>query len=254
MKKKALITGASSGIGKEFAIQLANEYDVTLVARNEQNLKELKDNLDGDHRYMVADLSISDGVQKIENEILNKNYNLLINNAGYAIYEPFVDVPLHVHENILALNINALMRLSYIFLKNAKQGNALINVSSALSRVTFPGGASYAGSKGFVTVFTESLWYEFKDKGIYVMALLPGATKTNFHKVAIKNESKSPAAARMAYTPDVVVKEAIEALKNRKKASLISGPRYRRMIGIMNKIVKREKMITIMGQRSPGLN
>ncbi|MCP5053643.1 MAG: SDR family NAD(P)-dependent oxidoreductase [bacterium] len=252
-KKTALVTGASSGIGYVFAMRLAEEgYNVTCVARGEDKLKELVEKLGDGHRYLAADLTDPDQLNTISSDVKENNYSLLINNAGYGLYGLFTDLSLEDQRNMMFLNMDALVRLSYDYLGNAKGGDALMNVSSTLSRLPYPGGAIYSGTKGFVTNFTESLWYEYKDKGIYVMALLPGLTITNFHDRAL-GEKKKFLSTKMGYTPEVVVKEGLKVLKARKKPSLISGPRFRRLVFILTKLMGREKMLNIMGQRNVAL-
>lgn len=252
--KKALVTGASSGIGRVFARDLAKEgYAVTCVARNEEKLKELVNELGQDHRYIVADLTNNEQLDIVSQDIIKGRYALLVNNAGYGLYDRFEKIPFEKHENLIKLNVHAVVRLSYDYLKNASAGDALINVSSALSRLSFPGGAVYAGTKGFVTIFTESLWYEFKDKGIYILALLPGMTNTNFHKVALESKVANRPAAAFGAPPEIVVKEAIRELGKRKRPSLISSPRFRFFANLSSRILTRKRVIKLMGNRSPGL-
>ena len=249
--KKALVTGASSGIGRVFARDLAKDnYSVTGVARNAEKLTHIFEALGKEHRFIAADLTHSEQLAKIEKELGETKYDLLINNAGYAIYDVFENVALEQHENVMYLNMNAFVRLSHAFLRTAATGDALINVSSALSRLSYPGGAVYCGTKGFVTCFTESLWYEYKDKGVYVMALLPGVTQTDFHRVAFRGDpDKLP--SRLAYPPEVVVSEAMKVLKQRKLPSFLTGPRFRYLTTIVNRLLTRKKMIEIMGKSNP---
>jgi short-subunit dehydrogenase len=249
--KKALVTGASSGIGHEFARALAGEnYCVTGVARNEEKLTHIFKELGDEHRFIVADLTQSKQLAKIEKELAEIKFDLLINNAGYAIYDYFENIALEQHENVMYVNMNAVVRLSYAFLRTAATGDALINVSSALSRLSYPGGAVYCGTKGFVTCFSESLWYEYKNKGVYVMALLPGVTLTDFHRVAFRGDPyKLP--NRMAYPPEVVVSEAMKVLKERKRPSFLTGPRFRYLTSIVSRFLSRKKMIEIMGTNNP---
>ena len=251
--KRALVTGASSGIGRVFAYQLAkNSFIITCVARNEEKLQDIVQELGEGHKYLVADLTDPAQLTDVEQELDNTKYDLLVNNAGYAIYQRFDDVPLERHENLMFLNMNALVRLSYGFLKTAVSGDALINVSSALSRLSYPGGAVYCGTKGFVTCFTESLWYEQKDKGVYVMALLPGLTLTNFHNVAFEGQPQK-LQERLAYPPELVVSEALKILKERRRPSFLSGPRYRFMAAFATRFLSRKKIIEIMGKNNPAL-
>ena len=249
----ALITGASSGIGLVFAKELAKEgYSVTCVARNEKKLKELINELGNDHRYIMADLTNCDDLSIVSQDIKITKYSLLINNAGYGIYEKFEKTPIEKINNLIQLNINSLVQLSHVFLKTASAGHALINVSSVLSLLPYPGGAVYSGTKAFVTNFTEALWYECKEKDIYVMALLPGVTDTNFHQVAL-GETRKGDPSGPSYPPEVVVKEAVAALKERTKPTVISGPRYRFLTAISTRFMSRVKVVSMMGKNSPGM-
>ena len=110
----------------------------------------------------------------------------------------------------------------------------------------------YAGSKAFVTNFTESLWYEFKDRGVHVMALLPGVTETNFHAVAIGGRTSAGPGGK-SYPPEIVVADALAALKARTTPSIISGPLYRFLTFLSTRLMSRKTMITIMGKNSSGL-
>ena len=251
--KTVLVTGASSGIGAVFARELARDgYAVTCVARSKDKLQGLLKELGGGSRMLVADLADRDQLQAVAADVESTGYSLLVNNAGYGIYGRFEDIPLDRHEHLMTVNMNALVRLSHAFLKKAAAGDALINVSSALSLLTYPGGAVYAASKAFVTNFTESLWYEYKDRGVYVMALLPGVTDTNFYAVATAGRPDAAQTMRN-YPPEVVVKKALAALKARKRPSVISGPLYRFLTLLNTRLMSRKMMITIMGRRSTGL-
>lgn len=249
----ALVTGASSGIGLVFAEELAKEgYSVTCVARNKDNLSKLTERLGNNSRYIQADLTNENDLAEIAREIEDTKYSILINNAGYAIFERFENCRISDSINIIQLNINALVHLSYVFLKKAVAGDALINVSSVLSLLPYPGGAVYSGAKAFVTNFTEALWYEYKDRDIYVMALLPGVTDTNFHKVALgEKTNKNP--AELSYPPEVIVREALNALRKRKKPTVISGPRYRWLTAVVTKMASRKQIVNMMGKNSSGL-
>ena len=251
--KKALITGASSGIGAVFAMELTRQgYDVTCVARNEEKLLALTKELGDSHRYIRADLTDADDLTAISKDISDSRYTLLVNNAGYGIYDHFENIPLEKVHHLIRLNVSALVDLSYVFLKSACSGDALINVSSVLSLLPYPGGAVYSATKAFVTNFTEALWYEFKDRGIYVMALLPGVTDTDFHNVAMgQRDYQAPSGP--SYPPQVVVNEALAALRKRKNSTVISGSKYRFFSAMATRFMGRAQMVSMMGKDSAGL-
>jgi short-subunit dehydrogenase len=245
---KALITGASEGIGRALAIQLDQEgYTITAVARNESRLKDLLSQLSKkDHTFLVADLSEPSDMTKIETELKTGKYQLLVNNAGYGTYGKFY---LHQPEELLKmmhLNCDALVRLSHAFLQKAKSGDALVNVSSTLAFLPMPSNGLYAATKALVTSFTESLWYEQAPRGIYVMNLCPGVTSTQFHSRAGGNEKAKPPEA-ITQTPEEVARVAIRALKSRKSPTVISGSKNRLFAG-MARVLSRSAVIKMMGK------
>jgi short-subunit dehydrogenase len=251
--KTALVTGASSGIGEVFVRELAKSgYRITCVARSKDKLESLTKELGPGHRVLVADLGDPVQLQRVAEDIEKTGYSLLVNNAGYGIYGRFTEIPMNQLELLMAVNMNALVRLSHAFLKKAVSGDALINISSALSLLTYPGGAVYAGTKAFVTNFTESLWFENKDQGVYVLAVLPGITDTNFHAVATGGRIKKSTGSK-SYPPEIIVKDALVALAARKTPSIVSGPLYRFLTFLSSRLMSRKRMVTVMGESSTGL-
>jgi short-subunit dehydrogenase len=247
VEKKALVTGASEGIGREFVLQLEKEgYAVTAVARNEIRLQELMKELKGTgHSYRIADLSSTKDLQKVSQELESEHYDLLINNAGFGVYGAFYTTPVQKYQEMLQLNINALVQLSSSFLKKAKKGDALINVSSTLALLPMPINGVYSATKAFVTSFSESLWYEQKPRGIYVMNLCPGVTKTQFHDRAGGKEGEKPPES-ITQTADQVVKLAIRALRKRSQPTVISGaPNI--FMAQMARVMPRKAVVKMMG-------
>ena len=245
--KKALITGASTGIGLLFAQTLKEEgWEVTGVARSKDKLK--KEFEDGN--YLTLDISEEEGIHSLEEHIQDHKYDLLINNAGFGLYGRFLDLSLEKQQNMMRLNVEALVRCSYAFLKTATKGDALMNVSSALALLPMPGAATYSGTKAFVTAFSECLWYEYKEKGIYVFATSPGAVETPFHENA--GGSSSDMDAKMMLSPDQVVKEAMRVLHRRKRPSYINGSQYR-FITRITQVFPRSFRLKQMANNSQGM-
>lgn len=138
--KKVLITGASGGIGLEVARLLATKnYQITLVARREDALKKVKAGLSGTgHSFIVSDLTKPEDVAKLATHIDANAYDVLINNnVGVGMYGQFIKMPLGDQLSSIALNMNALVVLSYAFLKKAKSGDALVNIASTLAHSFF---------------------------------------------------------------------------------------------------------------------
>jgi len=228
-QKNALITGASEGIGRAFAKKLAVEgYTVTATARNEDRLQALVKGLGRGHTFQAADLSTDEGIAAIAAILTRGRFNLLINNAGFGLNGDFSNAELPKVQSMMRLNCDALVSLSHAFLQQAATGDALINVSSALAFMPMPSMGVYAATKAFVTSFSESLWHEQKERGIYVMGLCPGVTATHFHDRSGGDETNRPPAA-ITQSPEEVVETAMQALAARGKPTVVSG--------IKNKVV-----------------
>ncbi|WP_405831270.1 SDR family NAD(P)-dependent oxidoreductase [Streptomyces sp. NBC_00105] len=218
----ALITGATEGIGRAFALALAAEgRTVTAVARTEQHLRVLMTELGpggpgGGHDYLVADLATPEGVRTVADALTAGPYDLLINNAGLARPGPFTDTPLDQALSALRLNCEAVVTLGHAFLATAGPGAALVNVASTLAFAPQPGQAVYSATKAFVASFSEALWYEQRPRGVYVMALCPGptATRPGLH-------ADVPAA--LVQSPEAVVATALTALRRRRRPTIVPG-------------------------------
>lgn len=244
--KQAIVTGASGGIGRAFAMSLAkDDYAVTGVARNEAKLKELIGQLGTKHSYIVADLSTKAGLEKIQAALTAKKYNLLINNAGVGTQGQFTEIPYEKQMAMLQLNNDTLVGLSYTFLQNAKSGDALVNVSSALAFMPTPRMALYCATKAFVTSLSESLWYEFKDKGIYVLGLCPGITETEFQVNAGGRKEDLP--KNLSQTPETVVNIAMKALQARQKPNVLTSFKNHMFAG-MSRMLPRKSIVKMTGQ------
>lgn len=250
--KKALITGASGGIGLEIAERLAKQnYKLTLVARNEQKLRDIQKLLGSNHKIMVADLTDKEDLIKVSDHLFENNYDLLINNAGAGLYGEFTKLPLDDQLKTMHVNMDALVTLSYAFLQRAKSGDALINVGSLLAHSSLPGGAVYAGTKSFVANFSESLWYEFKNKGIFIAGFNPGAADSEFHHNAGRETSSFPKAV-VSKVGDVA-DELIAALNKRQKPRIVQGFKNRMML-FGFRFLSRKMAVNIMGMISPGVS
>ncbi|WEK71434.1 MAG: SDR family NAD(P)-dependent oxidoreductase [Candidatus Chryseobacterium colombiense] len=250
--KKALVTGASGGIGKEVAKRLAAKgYHLTLVARNEEKLGSLQESLGRDrHQILPLDLTNKEDIVYLSKHLTENKYDLLINNAGTGTYGKFVEIPLEDQLETMTLNMETLVSLSYAFLKHAKSGDALINIASLLAHSSLPGGAVYAATKSFVANFSESLWYEFKNKGIFVAGFNPGAADSDFHHNAGRETSAFPKFVVSSVAQ--VAEELINALNNRSKPRIVQGFKNRMML-FGFRLLSRKAAVNIMGKISPGI-
>lgn len=197
MYKKVLITGASSGIGKEFAkIYAQRKYDLILVSRDIDKLERLKAELSSNSAASIEicalDLTDSNDVQKLINCAENQDIDIVINNAGVGVYGEFIENDIQKVDAMNRLNMTALVELTYFFAqKMAQRGSGkILNIASTAAFQPIPKFAVYAASKAFVLNFTEALHVELKPKGVIVCALCPGATATHFDQTSHATHSK----------------------------------------------------------------
>ncbi len=192
-RKTALITGASVGIGKEFAHILARQhYDVVLVARSRDKLEQLATDLPAKYGIralaMTADLSAVSSPQHIFDETTKAGLQIdvLVNNAGFGQFGNFVENDLNECLQQIQLNITTLTHLTRLYLPNmvARRGGRVLNVASTAAFQPGPRMAVYYATKSYVLLFSEAIANELRGTGVTVTCLCPGVTTTEFHKRA----------------------------------------------------------------------
>jgi uncharacterized protein len=182
----ALVTGASTGIGAVYADRLARRgYDLVLVARNRKRLDAFASHLTDSTRRSVeviaADLNDKKDLLAVETKLrTDASITMLVNNAGVASVTPLLNSDVDQMEAMIALNVNALMRLTYAAVPGfvARGAGAIINIASVVAVAPEQLNGVYAATKSFVLAFSQSLQHEISAKGIRVQAVLPGATRT----------------------------------------------------------------------------
>jgi short-subunit dehydrogenase len=189
MRPATLVTGASSGLGAEFARACAKRGDeVVLVARRRDRLEMIAREIGERAHILVADLAASGGPANILEEMRRKGLfvDTLINNAGFGLAGNFAELPLERQAEMVRLNVEALTLLTHLVLPSMMQRatGAILNVASTAAFQPGPGIAVYFASKAYVLSFTEALHQELRATGIKVSALCPGPTATEFGKVA----------------------------------------------------------------------
>jgi len=198
MKETVLITGASSGIGWEFAkIFAAQGYDLILTARREDRLKELKEQCENEYHARVevitCDLSRPGAAQLIFDHTQSKNLqvDVLVNNAGFGLFGAFIDANLQRMTEMVQVNVTALMELTHLFLNDMIKRNqgSILNVASMAAFVPGPYHSIYFASKAFVLSFSEALADELKGSKVTVTVLCPGPFKSEFQAVAYNEDS-----------------------------------------------------------------
>jgi short-subunit dehydrogenase len=221
----ALITGASSGLGEAFAERLAADgHDLIVVARREDRLRALADRLGDTHgtatEVLVADLTAPEELRRVEARIATgPALDLLVNNAGFGGYRPFLQLDPDRAEDLIRLQVLAVTRLARAALPAmvARSRGAVINVSSQLafsaalpSPPLPPGRAVYAATKAYINAFTQLLHGELAGTGVRVQALCPGVMRTEFYARMGTDMSRLPI---RPMEPSEVVRASLAALQ-----------------------------------------
>src|SRR5437879_5068320 len=217
-KGVALITGASSGIGAVYADRLAKRgYDLILVARNEARLKSLSARLTSETgrstKVLPTDLSNRAELAKVEATLGNDpSITMLVNNAGTASVAPLLNADVNKMDEIIALNITALTRLTYAAAPAfvARGTGSIINIGSVVGVSPEALNGVYGASKAYVLALSHSLQHELADKGLRIQAVLPGATATELWATAGLPYQNLPAAIVMS--PEDMVDAALVGL------------------------------------------
>lgn len=186
---KAVITGASSGLGADMARVLIDEgYEVVLVARRKTRLEKLQKELGDKASYIVMDVSSTYNCMELYNSLKKEDVGILINCAGFGLYGDFTDSNMDKELDMIDLNIKSVHTLTKLFLKDfvKKDRGYILNVASMAGFMPGPGMATYYATKSYVLSFTEAIREELRrsGSGVSVSCLCPGPVDTNFNKVA----------------------------------------------------------------------
>lgn len=253
MKNIAIITGASSGLGKEFTKQVStsSDYDeIWIIARREENLKAIADEINPTKNFNIIrpvkmDISGKDGVETFK-QYLNEEHEklvkiesgiqigLLINNAGFGTYGPFAETSVNRQMDMIELNCVSVTGICGAALPYLKKGSVVINTASLAGFMPLGNFAVYAATKAYVLNYSIALAAELKDKGIKVCALCPGSVSTEFANVASNGARKE---VKGGYPPQKVVKKCLRHAYKGKKMSL-SQPKWK-ITAFMSRFVGR---------------
>ena len=247
------MAGASEGIGAAFSNYLAEAgMDLVLIARRKDPLDNLADSLTGRYKInvdrIVCDLSDDDAALKVKGALKGRDINLLVYNAAFSYIGPFEQNNMENHNKIANTNMITPMNMIQIFGESMlKKGKGAIIIMASLAGFQGSGFLSaYAASKAFSRVLAESLWYEWKNRGVDVIACCAGATSTpNF--INTKPEKPGFFAPRII-TPEEVVQECMNKLG--RKPSFVTGRGNKLASFVMQKILPRKMAITIMGDNT----
>lgn len=249
--KTALITGASSGIGKEFARALAGRgANLILVARRSDRLAELASEIESNSKSKVTCISLDLSKASAASELVkilnekNTEVDVLINNAGFGTNARLQNQDLARLRQEIGLNVTTLTELTASFLPKmiAKDSGVVVNIASTAAYQAVPGMSVYAATKAFVLSFTEALWGELRGSNVLALAVSPGATATEFFDIAgVKGTNMVPAVQ--------VVETALAELdKPRPNPSVIVG-RANRMLANATSFIPRKRVIKMVADR-----
>ncbi|MFJ9344692.1 SDR family NAD(P)-dependent oxidoreductase [Streptomyces sp. NPDC101733] len=250
--RTTLITGASSGLGVEFARRLAERgSDLVLVARREERLEALAAELTTAHGIkadvVAMDLAVANAGEILAAEVDRRGITVtsLVNNAGFGTFGHFhQEDPERLRQEV-ALDVMAVVDISRAFIAGlrARGEGVLVNVASMAAYQPVPSMAVYAASKAFVLSFTEALWQESRGTGLRVIALSPGATKTEFFDVLGTEDATG--GTRMQ-TSEEVVRTALRALDRRNPPpSVISGV-TNRIMAVSGRLLTRRMLVSMV--------
>lgn len=220
---KALVTGATSGIGLEIAYNLANRgINLFLASRSEEKMKKISDELSSlvEVDYLAIDLSREKSAKVLYDEVKKRNHkiDILINNSGYGLFGHNNSFDPDLIEEMIILNCGSLTTLSRLFGKDMQDrgGGYIMNVASTAAFQPIPYFSAYSATKSYVLRLSKALHYEFKNFGVSVTCLNPGPTETNFFDMALSGKKFPLFQGKPMMTAKEVADIGIEAMLERK--------------------------------------
>lgn len=227
----ALITGASKGIGRAIANELASrKKNILLAARSEQLLLELSGNIKENYgvecNYLPVDLGEQQSASKIYDWCVTNNYvvDILVNNAGYGLSGSFETRSMQEHLDLLNVNVTSALKLIHLFLPQLKQQEKayILNIGSSAAYQSVPYLSVYAAAKAFMVSFSRALKYELSNSNVSVSVVSPGVTDTDFAMRANVPEKGIKAAEKISMKPEEVARIAVDSMFS-KKTETITG-------------------------------
>jgi hypothetical protein len=245
----ALVTGASSGIGEAFARQLAERgYRVGLVARNEEKLRALADDLGGEAEVLVCDLADPAARDRLAREVERRGLRIevLVNNAGFGVYKDFADSDRDREIEQARVNVEAVVDLTHRFLPGmmSRGRGAIINTASTAAFQPIPGNAGYAAAKAYVLALSEALHEETRRSGVTVTALCPGPVHSGFQEASQAQEFAKTLPKPMWRDPDTVARAGLKAAERGKRLVVPGAPN--RISGAMARFSPRPVLLRML--------
>ncbi len=255
-KNVVIITGASSGIGKEFAHQLDPYFqgidEIWLIARNSVRLQEVSDSLQHKTHIFAMDITVKEQIELFQTELAKQQacVRMLINCAGYGLMGEFANLDQEGSKDasgqlgMVRLNCEALTHMTYCCLPYMRKGSRIIQLASSAAFLPQPRFAVYAATKSYVLSFSVALGEELRKRGIYVTSVCPGPVDTPFFEIAEKNGSTLSVKKYTMVTPERVVKKALRDSYHKRSMSVCSLPIQAFLV--LTKFVPHKLILTIM--------
>ena len=223
----AVITGASSGMGREFVYAVDREYELDelwVVARRKERLEELQEKCRAKVRPLAWDLADPASFERFRAllEVEKPHIRVLVNAAGYGLFGTFEEMGLEEQLGIVDVNDKALTAMCLLSLPYMEKGDAIVNLGSNSSHQPVPFLNVYAASKAYVLSFSRGLGRELMPRGVHVMCVCPGWIKTEFMDTAVRDDTIKY--YDRWYTPQQVIEQAMKDLKKKKKVSILGAP------------------------------
>ena len=247
-----IITGASRGIGAEYARVLASQgHELLLIGRDESQLQAVSEEITTSHDVKVStqclDLSLTGSAHQlfVAARDCQKPVDMLINNAGFGLYGEFVNMPLPRIQDMLQLHINTVVESTRLFLPAMieRQSGTIINIASIAGFLPVPYMAEYAATKAFLISFSEALAEEVRGSGVVIQTCCPGSTDTNFHNTA----GHRPANPLGSQTAQEVVQTSLDELKKKRPHVTIGWQGW--LSDRLTRFLPRTLMIRLAGNR-----
>lgn len=228
----AVVTGASSGMGREFVLALDKKYkydEIWVVARREDRLLELQDQCSSHVVPLALDLIGNSSLAEYERRLkeVQPNIKTLVNAAGFGLFGEFSELPYEDQLDIVTLNDRSLTAFTYLSLPFMQKGSQIYNLGSMSSFQPTPYMCVYSASKAFVLSFSRAINVELKPRGIKVMAVCPGWIKTEFFDRAVRDDTVSY--FNRYYSAKQVIEQALIDMDKGKDVSVLGGPEKRQV-------------------------
>lgn len=248
MKKIAVVTGASGGLGREFVRLLVKDREVRevwAIARNEKKLKKLAHEFGTKVKLFSRDLSDIKQIKELAEELSTSGaaVKYLINNAGFAKFCSYEDLSMDKSVNMINLNVSGVVAMGLVCIPHMKRGSHIINIASQAAFQPLPFQNIYSATKAFVRNYTRALNVELKDKGISATAVCPGWIKTGLYDRGIIGAKRATNKFTWMVMPDVVAKKALKDANKNKDMSVYSL--YIKSCHVIAKILPQRFMMKI---------